>query len=81
MRGKTAVPRQHVGALTLDPGTRSARLEDAPLDLSPREYALLETLARKGARQLEATAFDTSPEALARAKQSLESAGYPPQAT
>jgi len=43
----TAVPRQQVGALTLDPGTRSARLEDAPLDLSPREYALLETLAAR----------------------------------
>jgi two-component system response regulator QseB len=42
-----AAPVQQVGALTLDPGTRGARLAGAPLDLSPREYALLETLAAR----------------------------------
>ncbi|MBS0592062.1 MAG: response regulator transcription factor [Proteobacteria bacterium] len=40
-------PVQRIGALTLDPGTRSARLGDSPLDLSPREYAVLEALAAR----------------------------------
>jgi two-component system response regulator QseB len=38
-------PLLQVGDLTLDPSARSARLDTAPLDLSPREYALLEALA------------------------------------
>lgn len=45
-------PLQQVGALALDPGTRSARLGEAPLDLSPREYAVLEALAAHPGRAL-----------------------------
>ncbi|TAN07610.1 MAG: response regulator transcription factor [Rhodanobacteraceae bacterium] len=45
-------PLQHVGTLTLDPAMRSARLGDAPLELSPREYALLEALAARPGRAL-----------------------------
>jgi len=41
------VPLQQVGALAIDPSTRSARLADMPLELSPREYALLEALAAR----------------------------------
>ena len=40
-----AEPVQHVGALALEPGTRSARLGGEPLELSQREYAVLEALA------------------------------------
>ena len=40
-------PVQHVGALALDPGSRSARLAGAPLELSQREYAVLEALATR----------------------------------
>ncbi len=42
-----AAPVQQVGALALDPGSRSARLDDVPLELSPREYAVLEALAAR----------------------------------
>ncbi|GAB3750261.1 response regulator transcription factor [Lysobacter olei] len=42
--GGDAVP-ERVGALELDPAARSARLDGHPLELSPREYALLESLA------------------------------------
>ena len=45
-------PLQHVGSLTLDPGARSAQLDGAPLDLSAREYALLEALAAHPGRAL-----------------------------
>jgi two-component system response regulator QseB len=45
-------PLQHVGALTLDPGARSAQLAGCPLDLSAREYALLEALAARPSRAL-----------------------------
>jgi two-component system response regulator QseB len=38
--------------LTLDPGARSAQLDGAPLDLSAREYALLEALAAHPGRAL-----------------------------
>jgi DNA-binding response OmpR family regulator len=34
-----------VGALRLDPGSREVRLDDAPIDLSPREFDLLHHLA------------------------------------
>jgi two-component system response regulator QseB len=47
-----AVPLQQVGALALDPSTRSARLAGEPLVLSPREYALLEALAARPGRAL-----------------------------
>lgn len=50
--GGDAVPVQHVGALELDPATRSARLDGRPLELSPREYALLESLAAHPGRAL-----------------------------
>ena len=45
-------PLQRVGPLTLDPGARSAQLDGAPLDLSAREYALLEALAAHPGRAL-----------------------------
>ena len=45
-------PLQHVGPLTLDPGARSAQLDGVPLDLSAREYALLEALAAHPGRAL-----------------------------
>lgn len=38
---------QQIGGLTLDSGARSARLDGAPLELSAREYALLEALAAR----------------------------------
>ena len=50
--GGDAAPLQKLGALELDPSTRSARLADAPLELSPREYALLESLAAHPGRAL-----------------------------
>ena len=40
-------PVQHVGTLARDPGSRSARLAGAPLELSQREYAVLEALATR----------------------------------
>lgn len=45
-------PLQHIGALTLDPRARSAQLDATPLDLSAREYALLEALAAHPGRAL-----------------------------
>ena len=50
--GGDPAPLQRVGALELDPAARSARLGGAPLDLSPREYALLEALAMRPGRAL-----------------------------
>jgi len=50
--GGDAVPVQRVGALELDPAARSARLDGHPLELSPREYALLESLAAHPGRAL-----------------------------
>jgi len=47
-----AAPVQRVGALELDPANRSARLAGGPLELSPREYALLESLAAHPGRAL-----------------------------
>lgn len=47
-----AAPVQRVGALALDPGSRSARLGEVPLELSPREYAVLEALAARPGRAL-----------------------------
>lgn len=45
-------PLLQLGPLVLDPSTRTARLGEAPLDLSPREYALLEALAARPGRAL-----------------------------
>lgn len=50
--GGDAVPVQRVGPLELDPAARSARLDGDPLELSPREYALLESLAAHPGRAL-----------------------------
>ena len=36
-----------LGGLTVDPGGRTASADDRPLDLTPREFALLEILARR----------------------------------
>lgn len=47
-----AAPVQRLGALELDPANRSARLDGCPLELSPREYALLEALAAHPGRAL-----------------------------
>lgn len=45
-------PLLQLGPLVLDPSTRTARLDHALLDLSPREYALLEALAARPGRAL-----------------------------
>jgi len=50
--GGDPAPLQRVGALELDASTRSARLDGTPLELSPREYALLEALAARPGRAL-----------------------------
>jgi two-component system response regulator QseB len=45
-----AAPRMTLGPLALDPATHTVTLDDAPLALSAREYALLDALiARPGA--------------------------------
>ncbi len=54
------VPLQQVGALVLDPAARSARLDGAALDLSPREYALLEMLAARPGRALSRAQLEES---------------------
>jgi two-component system response regulator RstA len=41
-----------VGALSLDPGARTARLQDAPLDLTSYEFDLLLALAERAGRVL-----------------------------
>ncbi len=53
-----AAPVQRVGALELDPAARSARLAGSPLELSPREYALLEALAAHPGRALSRAQLD-----------------------
>lgn len=53
-------PLQQVGALALDPATRSARLDGVVLDLSPREYALLEALAARPGRALSRARLEES---------------------
>lgn len=45
-------PLQQIAGLTLDPGARSAQLDGTPLELSAREYALLEALAARPGRAL-----------------------------
>ncbi len=47
---RAAPPRPAVlqaGALTLDPGTREVRLDGRPIELTTREFALLEYLVRR----------------------------------
>ena len=39
-----------VGALVVDPGTRSASLDGRPLEFTPREFSLLEALAQRAPR-------------------------------
>ena len=56
--GGDAAPVQRVGALELDPAARSARLSGTPLELSPREYALLESLAMHPGRALSRTQLE-----------------------
>ena len=50
--GGDAGPVQRIGDLELDPSARTARLGGSPLELSPREYALLESLAARPGRAL-----------------------------
>jgi two-component system response regulator QseB len=54
------VPVQQVGALALDPAARNARLGDVALELSPREYALLEALAARPGRALSRAQLEES---------------------
>ena len=50
-RGPAAMPFElRVGDLVLDPRRRDARRGEQPLDLTPREFALLEFLARNSGR-------------------------------
>jgi two-component system response regulator QseB len=53
-------PVQQVGALALDPAMRSARLGEVALELSPREYALLEALAARPGRALSRAQLEES---------------------
>lgn len=53
-----AAPVQRVGTLELDPGSRGARLGGVPLDLSPREYAVLEALAARPGHALSRTQLE-----------------------
>lgn len=45
--GGNPAPLQRIGNLTLDPGARSGELDGRPLDLSAREFAVLEALAAR----------------------------------
>lgn len=47
-----AAPRFAAGSLTMDFVRREVRIDDKPLGLTPREYALLELLARNAGRVL-----------------------------
>jgi DNA-binding response OmpR family regulator len=40
-------PMLECGSLSLDPATRQVRLDEASVDLTPREYAIVELLLRK----------------------------------
>lgn len=44
--GPRRAPVLHAGAVTLDPASRSCRVGDEAVDLTPREFALLECLLR-----------------------------------
>jgi DNA-binding response OmpR family regulator len=50
-RGEAA-PLLQVGALSIDPASREVRWRDARIELAPREYAVLEVLARNAGRAL-----------------------------
>lgn len=47
-----ATPLLQVGALTIDPASREVRWRGARVELAPREYAVLEALARHAGRAL-----------------------------
>jgi DNA-binding response OmpR family regulator len=48
--GRPSMGVLHVGELTVDPGSRTVRLGDAPVTLSAKEFALLHALARQPTR-------------------------------
>jgi DNA-binding response OmpR family regulator len=48
--GRVGMGTLVVGELSLDPATRTVRLGDAPVSLSAKEFALLQTLAREPTR-------------------------------
>ncbi len=50
-------PLLHVGALEVDPRARQARVEGRALSLTPKEYALLETLCSERGRVMTRTAL------------------------
>ncbi len=52
LRQDGVAPRFQAGPLSVDFARREARIDEAALDLSPREYALLEILARNAGRVL-----------------------------
>lgn len=47
-----AAPLMQVGALSIDPASRQVRWRGARVELAPREYAVLEALARNAGRTL-----------------------------
>ena len=58
-RGEQSTQLLTAGRLVVDPRARIARVDDAPLPLSPKEYALLELLLGQRGRVLaRATLFD-----------------------
>jgi two-component system OmpR family response regulator/two-component system response regulator QseB len=50
--GGEASPRLVVGGLEIDPACREVRFRDHPVELGPREFAVLEELARAAGRVL-----------------------------
>jgi DNA-binding response OmpR family regulator len=50
--GGEASPLLRVGSLTIDPAARRVIWQGAPVDLAPREYTVLEALARNAGRVL-----------------------------
>jgi DNA-binding response OmpR family regulator len=50
--GGEAQPRLEVGELSIDPAARSVAWQGQPVELGPREYAVLEALARAAGRVL-----------------------------
>jgi len=55
--GASAGPGLRVGALQIDPRARQARVDGKPLALTPKEYALLETLCMERGRVFARTAL------------------------
>jgi len=52
---QVAPPTLRVGGLTLDTGTREVRRDGALLDITPKEYAVLESLMRHAGRVMSRT--------------------------